>query len=68
MSRKKTFEMSVISAKDIQVGDKLDISGKTRVHAVKDFGHNITAGIKTRGSGTGGVMSWHPTEQIKVWR
>jgi len=34
MSRRKIFEASVISAKDIQVGDRLDITGKTRVHRI----------------------------------
>jgi hypothetical protein len=68
MSRRKIFEASVISAKEIQVGDRLDISGKTRVHNVMNRGHEVVAGTKTRGSGSGGVKSWHPDAEVKVYR
>ena len=68
MPRRATFHASVIAARDIQVGDRLDISGKVRVHRVMKRDNEILAGTKTRGSGTGGLASWHPDKEIKVYR
>ena len=68
MSSRKIFEASVISAKDIQVGDRLDITGKTRVHRIMKRDNEILAGTKTRGSGTGGIASWHPDAEVRVYR
>ena len=68
MSRRKIFEASVISAKDIQVGDRLDITGKVRVHRIMRRENEVLAGTRTRGSGTGGIQSWHPDAEVKVYR
>lgn len=68
MPRKAEFEAAHISARDLQVGDLLDISGKTRVHAVSVRDNNVIAGHRTRGSRGGGVTSYSKDQAIKVWR
>ena len=66
--RSQEFHKARIAASEIQVGDRLDISGKVRVHAVKKIGENIVAAHRLRGSKSPGVTSYNPDDQVTVWR
>lgn len=68
MSRSAEFESAQVAARDLQPGDRLDISGKVRVHAVKPIGDKIGAAHKTRGSKSGGISMYSPDQQVRVWR
>ena len=70
MARKQEFEHSIISAKELQVGDRLSPSGTIRIHGVMTSPNSgkVIVGHKTRGSHTGGAQIYHPEDQVKVWR
>ena len=57
-----------IPAKEIQPGDRLDVSGKLRVHAARMIGDKMVAAHKLRGSKAPGVTSYDPHQIVKVWR
>jgi len=59
---------SRIDPTDLKVGDRLDISGKTRVTAVRVGDNDVSVGTKTRGSRGGGFASFPKTEKVRVWR
>ena len=66
--RSKEFHKARIAASEIQVGDRLDMSGKVRVHAVKKIGENIVAAHRLRGSKSPSITSYDPDDQVTVWR
>jgi antirestriction protein ArdC/DNA polymerase III epsilon subunit-like protein len=57
-----------VDATELKVGDRLDISGKTRVTAVRATDKEILAATKTRGSRGGGIATFPLDEKVKVWR
>ena len=57
-----------IPAREIQPGDRLDSSGKIRVHAAKMIGDKMVAAHKLKGSKAPGITSYHPDQMVKVWR
>ena len=59
---------SRIDPTDLKVGDRLDISGKTRVTAVRVGDNDVSVATKTRGSRGGGFASFLKTDKVKVWR
>lgn len=65
---KTQFEAVNITAQEIQAGDYLDISRKTRVHAAKMIGDNFTVAHKLRGSKAPGVSMYKPDDKVRVWR
>jgi len=65
---KTQFEAVNITAQEIQAGDYLDISRKTRVHAAKMIGENFTVAHKLRGSKAPGVSMYKPDDKVRVWR
>ena len=67
-SRSAEFEAAHIAARDIQPGDYLDISRKTRVHAAKMIGDNFVVAHKLRGSKAPGVSNYKPDDKVRVWR
>jgi hypothetical protein len=68
MSRSDEFEAAHISARDIQAGDRLDISGKTRVSRTAVHNDKVLVAHKTRGARSGGVNTYKVTDSVKVWR
>lgn len=65
---KTQFEAVNITAQEIQAGDYLDVSRKTRVHAAKMIGENFTVAHKLRGSKAPGVSMYKPDDKVRVWR
>ena len=65
---KTQFEAVNITAQEIQAGDYLDISRKTRVHAARMIGENFTVAHKLRGSKSPGITDYKPDQVVKVWR
>ena len=59
---------SRIDPTDLKVGDRLDISGKTRVTAIRVGDNDVSVATKTRGSRGGGFASFPKTDKVKVWR
>lgn len=58
-----------IKASEMQVGDRLDPSGRIRVaniHPKKD--DRVLAQTKVRGARSANIQSWHPETTVKVWR
>jgi len=68
MGRSAEFEMGKVSAKEIIPGDYLDPNVKVRVHAARMIGDNIVVAHKLRGSKAPGVTSYHPDQEVRVWR
>ena len=68
MGRQAEFEMGKIAAKDIIPGDYLDSTVKLRVHAAKMIGNDFVVAHKLRGSKAPGITSYHPEQEVKVWR
>ena len=64
----RQFTMLSIPAREIQAGDRLDATGKVRVHAAKMIGDRMMAAHKLRGSKAPGMNSYHPDDMVKVWR
>ena len=60
--------MLSIPAREIQAGDRLDATGKVRVHAAKMIGDRMMAAHKLRGSKAPGMNSYKPDQQVTVWR
>jgi antirestriction protein ArdC/DNA polymerase III epsilon subunit-like protein len=59
---------SRIDPTELKVGDRLDISGKTRVTAIRVGDNDVSVATKTRGSRGGGFTSFLKTDKVKVWR
>jgi antirestriction protein ArdC/superfamily I DNA/RNA helicase/DNA polymerase III epsilon subunit-like protein len=59
---------SEIDPTDLKVGDRLDISGKTRVAAIKIEEDKVLVSTKTIGSRGGGFESFDKNKKIYVWR
>jgi antirestriction protein ArdC/superfamily I DNA/RNA helicase/DNA polymerase III epsilon subunit-like protein len=59
---------SEINPTDLKVGDRLDISGKTRVAAIKIEEDKVLVSTKTIGSRGGGFESFDKNKKIYVWR
>jgi hypothetical protein len=59
---------SEIDPADLKVGDRLDISGKTRVAAIKIEEDKVLVSTKTIGSRGGGFESFNKDKKIFVWR
>ena len=64
----RQFTMLSIPAREIQEGDRLDATGKVRVHAAKMIGDRMMAAHKLRGSKAQGMNSYKPDQQVTVWR
>lgn len=64
----RQFTMLSIPAREIQAGDRLDATGKVRVHAAKMIGDRMMAAHKLRGSKAPGMNSYKPDQQVTVWR
>jgi|688.fasta_scaffold08095_4 antirestriction protein ArdC/DNA polymerase III epsilon subunit-like protein len=59
---------SIVDAKDLKPGDKLDPSGKTTIHKMMIRDDKVYTGKKTRGSRGGGGDVYLLTDKVKVWR
>lgn len=57
-----------IPAEEVQEGDYLDISGKSRVHTVHRRGDRVHLGYRSRGTRSGSVRIYSVGEPVKVWR
>lgn len=68
MSRKLNFVSAVVTAREIQVGDRLDMSGKTRVHATREYDDKVLVAHKTRGARSGSVNTYKATDNVRVYR
>jgi hypothetical protein len=68
MSRKLNFVSAVVTAREIQVGDRLDMSGKTRVHATREYDDKVLVAHKTRGARSGSVNNYKATDNVRVYR
>jgi hypothetical protein len=57
------------TADQIEVGDRLDRTGKTRVAALHpDKSKRVLARTQTTGARSPSVKKWGPDEQVTVWR
>lgn len=65
---RKDFIRQIVSARDIQPGDFLDMAGKVRVHAARQVGESIFVAHKLRGSKAPGMSSFEPDKQVAVYR
>jgi len=65
---KHNLVSACIKASDIQPGDYLDITGKTKVHAVRMIGQYFTVAHKTRGARSGNITEFQPGHIVRVWR
>jgi hypothetical protein len=57
-----------IKASEIQVGDRLDISGKTRVAQRHPRTDKVLVQIQTTGTRSPSVAQWENDEPVTVWR
>lgn len=68
MPTKPSLERVQIIASEVQVGDRLDASGKTRVSQRHPRTDEVLVQTQTRGTRSPSVMRWKTHEAIWVWR
>lgn len=58
----------MVAATDIQIGDRLDSAGKTRVARLHERNGAILARIQTRGTRSPSLRKWDAGTFVRVWR
>jgi hypothetical protein len=61
-------EKITVDASDLREGDRLDISGKTRIDKIHPRGDKVLARTVTTGTRSPSVQAWALTDKVTVWR
>lgn len=68
MTSTPKYAKTTTLGRDVRVGDRIDMAGKTRVAKRHERGDAVLLGLKTNGARSGSVARFGLDEQVTVYR